>query len=138
MTTITLTMTQTKELYNDLLAKTESHFKKIGISDTYINEFIMIISICASNDMNIVYPFYELTKIANHILNTNLKTSIGIILQKHLLNKTPIEILHMLKIEKKFNKTCVSTSFIILITSTVFLFIISFISHNSILQQIDS
>jgi hypothetical protein len=104
MTTITLTMTQTKELYNELIAKTESQFKKIGISDAYINEFIMIISICASNDMNIVYPFYELSKIANHVLNTNLKTSIGIILQKHLSNKTPIELLHILKIEKKFNK----------------------------------
>ena len=28
MTTITLTMIQTKELYNELIAKTESHYQK--------------------------------------------------------------------------------------------------------------
>ena len=100
----TMTITQSKELYSELLEKTEMELKKIGISDAYINEFIMIISICTSNDMTIEYPFYELSKIANHILNTNLKTIIGIILQKYLINKSSLEILNMLQIQKKFNK----------------------------------
>jgi hypothetical protein len=97
--------TQCKELYNDLLAKTEHHFKKLGISDAYINEFNMILSICITHNVKIEYPFYELTKIVNSIqINQNIKTIIGIILQNHLPNKTPLEILSMLKIKKNFNK----------------------------------
>ena len=99
--------TQCKELYNELLSKTEQHFKKLGISDIYINEFIMILTICVTHDINIEYPFYELTKISNYMKddsNLNIKTIIAIILQKHLINKTPLEILYMLNIQKNFNK----------------------------------
>ena len=62
MTTITLTMIQTKELYNELIAKTESHFKKIGISDAYINEFIMIIR---DLEVFMLHNFIFLVLIAN-------------------------------------------------------------------------
>ena len=99
------TYTQMKEIYNDLLAKTEHYFKNIGISDAYIKEFNMVLTICVINDIKIEYPFYELSKIANYINNDiNIKSTIGSVLQKHLINKNPLEIMSMLNIHKKITK----------------------------------
>lgn len=94
-----------KDLYNDLMPKTEYYFKKNGISDAYIKEFIMTMSICISHNVKIEYPFYELTKITKYVSeDINIKSIIGYVLQKHLTNKNPLEILNMLHIHKNFTK----------------------------------
>ncbi len=94
-----------KEVYYGLLSKTEHYFKKIGISDAYIKEFIMTISICVSHDIKIEYSFFELTKIANYVNeDIDIKSIIGNTLQQCLKNKTPIDILNMLHIQKKITR----------------------------------
>jgi hypothetical protein len=94
-----------KEVYYGLLSKTENYFKKIGISDAYIKEFIMTISICISHDVKIEYSFFELTKIANYVNeDINIKSIFGYVLQQCLKNKTPIDILNMLHIQKKITR----------------------------------
>jgi hypothetical protein len=94
-----------KNIYYGLLEKTEHYFKKIGISDAYIKEFIMTISICISHDLKIEYSFYELTKITNYVNeDINIKSIFGYVLQQHLTNKTPLDILNMIHIQKKFTK----------------------------------
>jgi hypothetical protein len=94
-----------KDIYYGLLAKTETYFKQIGISDAYIKEFIMTISICVVHDVKIEYSFYELTKIATYVNeDINIKSIIGYVLQQRLTNKTPLDILHMVNIQKKITR----------------------------------
>lgn len=94
-----------KDVYYGLLAKTEHYFKKIGISDAYIKEFIMTISICVSHDINLEYCFYELNKIATYVNeDINIKSIFSYVLQQCLTDKTQTDILDMLHIQKKFTK----------------------------------
>lgn len=94
-----------KDVYYGLLAKTEQYFKNIGISDAYIKEFIMTISICISHDIKIEYCFYELNKIATYVNeDINIKSNFGYVLQHCLTDKSPLDILNMLHIEKKITK----------------------------------
>jgi hypothetical protein len=89
-------MEKSKDIYNDLNKFTNIFKNESGVSDVYIKEFLMFISICISNNLPFIYPFAEFKKIIDIVIN-NQKIKFHIMNHmnfKDNLNKNILTIVH--------------------------------------------
>jgi hypothetical protein len=89
-------MEKSKIIFDDLIKFADIFKKETNVSDVYIKEFIMFISICISSNLQLIYPFAEFNKLINTVIN-NQKIKFAIMNHmnfKDNMNKNILTILH--------------------------------------------
>lgn len=96
-------MEKSKDIYSDLIKISDILKKESGVSDVYIEEFLMFISICISNNLQLVYPFAEFNKLIDAVIN-NQKVKFFIMNQMNFKDNINKNVLTLLHFTNKYDK----------------------------------
>jgi hypothetical protein len=96
-------MEKSKDIYNDLIKISDILKKESGVSDVYIEEFLMFISICISNNLQLVYPFAEFNKLIDTVIN-NQKVKFFIMNQMNFKDNINKNILTIINFKHNYDK----------------------------------
>ena len=121
-------MEKSKTIYDDLIKFADIFNKETNVSDVYIKEFIMFISICISSNLQLIYPFAEFNKLIDTVIN-NQKIKFAIMNHmnfKDNINKNILTIIHFSTLyDKKLQDFFIQK-------------IMEYFSHQVIATRIDS